>query len=318
MRVYRSLAEIPAGAFDGGSAVAIGKLDGVHLGHRALLDGIAEAAAERGLEPVVFTFENHPLSLLRPDICPVRLMSPQQRLDAIAEAGAATCVMVPFDEALAQMPAEQFIEQVLVDTLGARHLSLGSDFRFGHGGTGDAQLLARAGERFGFTVEIVGEVVDPELGRISTSRVRQAILQGDVATATRMLGRPPAVRGEVVHGDARGRDLGFPTANLGPGADGTPFEGLIPADGVYAGWAVVRGERHRAAISVGVNLTFDPAGDPRVEAHLLDFDGDLYGERMEVRFVERLRGMVAFSGVEALVERVHEDIREAGILLTGR
>jgi len=317
MRVYRSLDEIPEGAFETGTAVAVGKFDGVHLGHRALLDAIARASVERHLEPLVFTFENNPLSFLHPESCPDSIMSPEQRIDALAEAGASSCVMVPFDTELAAMPAEDFVEQVLLGRLRARYLALGKDFRFGHRGLGDASLLSELGERHGFAVALVDQVEDPELGRISSSQIREAILQGDVSTAARMLGRFPAVRGEVVRGDARGRELGFPTANLGAGRRGE-IEGLIPADGVYAGWAVVAGERYEAAVSVGVNLTFEPEGDPRVEAYLLDFTGDLYGQEIEIRFVERLRGMVAFSGVEALVERMHEDVRQARDILLGR
>ncbi|CAG7604427.1 bifunctional riboflavin kinase/FAD synthetase [Leucobacter soli] len=313
MRVYRSLDAIPADAFAGGTAVAIGKFDGVHLGHRALVRGIAEAAEQRGLEPVVFTFENNPLSLLRPDICPVPIMSTQQRIDALAGAGATTCVIVPFDEALAAVPAEEFMARILVDTLHARHLSFGRDFRFGHGGAGDAALLERSGERLGFTVEVLEQVEDPELGRVSSSRVREAILQGDVDVAARMMGGPVSVRSIVVHGDARGRELGFPTANLGD-----PIEGLVPAHGVYAGWAIVGGRQYEAAISVGVNLTFGADGPARVEANLLDFSGDIYGEEIEVRFAERLRGMVAFSGIDALIERIQEDVRQTRVILLGQ
>jgi len=314
MQVYRSLTDIPEGSFAEGTAIAIGKFDGVHRGHRALLDGIAAAAAQRGLEPLVFTFENNPLGYLRPDACPDPIMSPRQRIDALAAAGASSCLMVPFDAAIAEMPAGEFIERVLVEMLRVRYLCLGADFRFGRGGAGDAAMLARAGERFGFSVEVIGEVEDPgdpESGRVSSSRIREAILRGDVVAAGRMMGRPVSVRGEVVHGDARGRELGFPTANLGGG-----IEGLVPADGVYAGWAIVDGVRYGAAISVGVNLTFEPEGVPRVEAYLLDFSGDLYGKRIEVRFVERLRGMVAFAGVEALIERMHDDVRRTRELLS--
>lgn len=317
MRVLHSLEEISPEAFGGGTAVAIGKFDGVHLGHHALLADIAEVAEREGLEPLVFTFENNPLSLLRPGLCPLPIMSPQQRIEALADAGATVCVMVPFDEALAEVSAEEFIERVLVGLLHAKHLSVGKDFRFGHGGRGTAEMLVRSGERLGFTVRVVDEVEDPELGRVASSRIREAILQGDVVAARRMLSRPVTVRGEVVHGDARGRELGFPTANLGDGPTGA-IEGLIPADGVYAGWATVDGTRHPAAISVGVNLTFEPEGTPRVEANLLDFTGDLYGKRIEVGFVERLRGMVAFSGVDALVERMHEDVRRTREILSDR
>lgn len=310
---FFSLEQIPPDAFASGTAIAIGKFDGVHRGHRALLACVAEVAEREGLDPLVFTFANNPLSHLRPEICPPEIMSREQRLDALADAGAKACVMVPFDAALAAVPAEEFVERVLVDLLHVRHICVGTDFRFGHRGAGDVKLLVRMGERLGFSVDVIGNVEDEELGRVSSSRVREAILQGDVETAARMMDRPVAVRGEVVHGDARGRDLGFPTANLGG-----RIEGLVPADGVYAGWALVRGARYQAAISVGVNLTFHPGGEARVEAYLLDFEGDLYGERIEVQFAERLRGMVAFSGVQALVERIREDVRETRAVLIGR
>jgi len=310
MRVFDELAEIRSEVFAPGSAVAIGKFDGVHRGHRALLDRVAAISAERELEPVVFTFANNPLSFLRPDRCPQPIMSRDQRLDALEAAGVTACVIVPFDAELAAMPAEHFIEQVLVENLNVRHVCVGEDFRFGHRGAGDAALLAHMGKRLGFSVEVIGDVEDPDLGKVSSSRVREAILAGDVAVAGRMLTRPVTLRGEVVHGDARGREIGFPTANLGG-----EIEGLRPADGVYAGWAVVRGQRYRAAISVGANVTFEPEGEHRVEAHLIDFDGDLYGERIEVQFVERLRGMAAFESLDALLARMREDVRETVLLL---
>lgn len=313
MRVFEALEAIPSDAFARGSAIAIGKFDGVHLGHRALLSRVAEVAEERDLDPLVFTFTNNPLSLLRPELCPQQLMSPKQRLDALESEGVSACVMVPFDSELAEVSAEDFVERLLVGQLRMRHVCVGADFHFGRGGLGDAQLLVQMGKQLGFSVEVIGDVEDSELGRISSSRVRAAILQGDVASAARMLGRPVALRGEVVRGDARGRELGFPTANLGGG-----LEGLRPADGVYAGWALVGGRQHKAAISVGANVTFDPDGEPRVEAFLLDFDGDLYGEQLELRFVERLRGMVAFSSVEALISRMREDVRETNAILLGK
>ncbi len=312
MRLHESLESIPAGAFEGGTAVAIGKFDGVHLGHRALLSRIADVAEQRGLEPVVFTFANNPLSFLRPEACPQPIMSKRQRLEALEQAGVTACVIPPFDEALAMLPAEQFVEDVLVGRLHVRHLCVGADFRFGRAGAGDPDLLRRMGEEHGFEVEVIDFVEAEGLGRVSSSRVREAVLQGDVESAARMLDRPLAVRGEVVRGDARGRELGFPTANLGG-----ELEGLVPADGVYAGWAVVGGERYAAAVSVGANITFDPDGEPRVEAYLIDFSGDLYGRIVELRFVRRLRGMAAFASVEALVERMHEDVRETRLILAG-
>lgn len=315
MRLFDTLEAVAAADFGAGSAVAIGKFDGVHLGHRALLDRLEAVAAEHGLESVVFTFANNPLSHLRPEACPQPLMSRGQRLAAIEAAGVDTCVMVPFDEALASIPAEEYISRVLVGELNARHVIVGIDFRFGSGGAGDVALLRDRAAEHGYSVTVVDSVVDPELGRISSTRVREAIQRGDVVAAGRMLGREVSVVGDVVHGDARGRELGFPTANLGG-----EIEGLVPADGVYAGRAVIGGPGAApriAAISVGTNPTFTPDGQSRVEAYLLDFDGDLYGERIEVRFTARLRGMEAFAGIDALIERMHLDVAETRSLFAG-
>lgn len=315
MRVFDSLEAIEADEFAAGTVIAIGKFDGVHLGHHALLDRVATIAESRGLEPLVFTFANNPLSLLRPESCPDSIMSRRQRLQALEAAGVEACVMVPFDAELAEVAADEFVERVLVGQLRVRHVCVGADFRFGHGGKGDPALLETMGERLGFTVDISPDVEDPAVGKVSSSRVRAAILQGDVATAARMMGRFAALRGEVVHGDARGREIGFPTANLGG-----EVEGLRPADGVYAGWALVEGDptAREAAISVGANVTFDPEGEPRVEAFLLDYSGDLYGRAIELRFVERLRGMVAFESVDELLVRMREDIRETQTILLGK
>lgn len=310
---YEALSAIPEEAFAAGSAVAIGKFDGVHRGHRSLLAHVTEVAEERGLESIAFTFLNNPLSILNPFACPVQIMGAAQRLEALADTGVEVCVMLPFDAAFAHLSADEFVEQVLVQKLRTRHLCVGPDFRFGRGGLGDLPLLAELGNRHGFTLEIIPVVQDEELGRVSSSRIRDEILSGDVATAARMMDRPVEVRGEVVRGDARGRDLGFPTANLGG-----DLEGLAPAEGIYAGWVVHGTERHHAAISVGNNPTFTPDGAPRVEAHLLDFDGDLYGERIAVQFAERLRGNVTFSGVDELIEQMREDVHEARKVLLGR
>lgn len=313
MRVFESIEAIEATEFANGTAVAIGKFDGVHRGHRALLDRVRVIAEQQSLDSLVFTFANNPLSLLRPDLCPPAIMSRNQRVESIALSGVDACVMVPFDAELAEVSAEEFVESLLVAKLHVKHICVGADFRFGRGGLGTPELLVTMGQRLGFQVEIIENVEDPQLGRISSSRVREAILQGDVATASRMMDRPVSIRGTVVHGDARGRELGFPTANVGG-----EVEGLKPADGVYAGWAIVGGEAYKAAISVGANVTFDPAGEPRVEAYLLDFDSDIYGDQIEVRFVERLRGMVAFPNVEALLVRMREDVRETYTILLGK
>lgn len=310
MRVFQTIESISPDTFAGGTALAIGKFDGVHQGHRALLHRVAELALLHRLDPLVFTFTNHPLSLLSPEMCPVAIMSQQQRLEAFATENISACVMVPFDSQLAEMPAKEFAENLLVARLHVRYICVGADFRFGRGGLGTPEVLREMGRGLGFQVEIIENVEDPGVGRISSSRVREAILQGDVVTASRMMDRWVCVRGTVAHGDARGRELGFPTANLGG-----EIEGLRPADGVYAGWAVLGEKQYAAAISVGANVTFDPEGERRVEAHLIDFQGDLYGQQIEVRFVKRLRAMVAFSSVEALLVRMREDVSECRLIL---
>lgn len=303
MRVFESLAVIPNEGFVAGSAVAIGKFDGVHLGHQAILGRLLEAARAVGSQAVVFTFANNPLSYLRPDVCPLPLMSREQRLEALSAAGVENCVMVDFDATFAQIPAEEFVERVLVGQLHASHIIMGADFRFGHGGSGDADLLRSMSERFGFTVEVVSAVIDPEAGLVSSTRVREAILSGDAETASSMIGRPVAVRGEVVRGDARGRELGFPTANLGGS-----IEGLVPSDGVYAGFVRIDGTQHAAAISVGNNPTFTPDEQSRVEAFILDFDADIYGKTIEVLFTHRLRSMERFDSLDALIEQMDADV----------
>lgn len=310
MQVFESLDGIDPAEFSGGSCIAIGKFDGLHRGHQAILRRLGEESEGGALRTVVVTFRNNPLSFLRPEACPHPLMSPEQRLEAFEAAGIDVCVMVEFDAAFASIPAEEFVTDVLVGKLGARHVIMGADFRFGHRGAGDGALLTKLGAEYGFDAEIV-DWVDDVSGQVSSSRVREAMGRGDVETVARMFDRLPAVRGEVVHGDARGRDLGFPTANLGG-----RIEGLVPADGVYAGFATIRGVRRQAAISVGNNPTFTPDEQSRVEAFVLDFSGDLYGERIEVEFAKRLRGTERFESLEALVEQMHRDVAETRELLS--
>lgn len=310
MRVIETLEQILPEDFAAGSCIAIGKFDGLHLGHQSILELLRSVAREEGQQTVVFTFANNPLSYLNPERCPQPLMSREQRIEAFAAAGVDVCVMVEFDGDFAAIPATEFVEDILVGRLRARHIIMGSDFRFGHHGAGDGALLRELGARHGFTAEVVELVEDAAHEQVSSSAARDAVLSGDVEAATRMLGRAPVVRGEVVHGDARGRKLGFPTANLG----GT-VEGLVPADGVYAGWVTLAGERRVSAISVGNNPTFTPHEQSRVEAFILDFSGDLYGQRIEVHFAHRLRGTVRFDSLDELLVQMHADVVETRRLL---
>ncbi len=286
-----------------GSVVSIGKYDGVHIGHRAVLGAAVAKARELGLESIVVTFHRNPHEVIRPYSAPKRLLSLSTRLERLAETGLDTAVVLRFDEARAAESAEEFVRELLAAQLSARVVCVGSDFRFGHRGEGDVEVLRRLGEQHGFEVvelDLVGTATEP---RASSTRIRELILAGDVSGAAELLGAPPVVVGVVVHGESRGRELGFPTANLELGE----FD-VVPADGVYAGWATADGRRHPAAISVSDNPTFGDVADRRVEAHLLDADLDLYGHRIAVEFVERLRGIERFDGVEALIDAMRADV----------
>jgi len=305
--VFRDPTEVPAGF--GPSVVAIGKFDGVHSGHRAVIDRARVAAEDAGARVVAVTFDRNPLSLLRPELCPEPLCSVEQKLGLLASAGVDATLVLRFDAELAALEPRAFVEHVLLG-LGVVTVMVGDDFRFGRGGVGDPDLLATLGAEWGFTVDVVGDVQGGGR-RVSSTWVRDLLAAGDVEGAARLLGRPHAVQGEVVHGLKRGRELGYPTANLSPDA-----EGFIPADGVYAGWLVdldVDGTavttRYPAAISVGTNPTFDDVPTRQVEAYVLDqSDLDLYGHRVQIHFTHRIRGMVAFEGIEALIGQMDDDV----------
>jgi riboflavin kinase/FMN adenylyltransferase len=310
--VFRSPEEVPSDF--GPSAVAIGKFDGVHIGHRAVIDRLNEAAAASGSRSVVVTFDRNPLAILRPDRCPENVVTVDRKLELLSELGIDATLVLTFDEQLAARSADDFVADILVDALQVSTVLVGEDFRFGNRGAGTPALLRELGPRDGFTVEVVDDVYLPGSSRrVSSSWIRELLMEGDVAAASRVLGRNPDVRGEVVHGLKRGRELGFPTANLS-----TIVDAFVPADGVYAGWLVDHdtGIRHPSAISVGTNPTFDDVLVRQVEAHVLGETGlDLYGHDVTVEFVERLRGMVAFEGIEKLMEQMAADVTDAARVL---
>ncbi|WP_431280123.1 bifunctional riboflavin kinase/FAD synthetase [Leifsonia poae] len=310
MKIFRSLAEVPDGF--GPSAVTIGKFDGVHTGHRAVIARLCEVAAERGLVSTVITFDRNPLEVLAPEKCPVSLVSIEQKLDLLAGTGVEATLMVAFDRALASLDPEEFVRRILVDRLHAEAVLVGSDFRFGAKGAGDVDMLRMLGAQYGFTVYLIDDV-RPEHGRrVSSTWIRELLAAGEVGHAGELLGHVPTLRGIVVHGAKRGRELGFPTANLSPES-----EGLIPADGVYAGWLTDAGERYPAAISVGNNPTFEGVPQKQVEAYVLDRDLDLYDHHVEISFVERIRGMVAYAGIEPLKAQIADDVADARRILGG-
>jgi riboflavin kinase / FMN adenylyltransferase len=296
--------------------VTIGAYDGVHLGHRALLRDLSERARAEGLSTVVVTFDKHPASVVRPESAPRQLTDLDQKLDLLAACGIDRTLVVPFDADRANETAEDFVKEVLVDTLEARLVVVGEDFHFGHGRKGNVALLTELGKTYGFEVVGVGLTGDEaEQEAVSSTRIRTLVVAGDVEGAAKLLGRPHEVRGEVVHGDGRGGpELGFPTANLQ-----ISEEIALPADGIYAGWFTrPDGSRHQAAISVGRRPTFYAPGETSVlvEAYLLHFEGDLYGEASRVAFVGRLRDEMKFDSVDALITQMGRDVADAEALLT--
>ena len=308
----------PLAAPAAGSAVTIGAYDGVHLGHRALLAELRARAADNGLATVVVTFDRHPAAVVRPDSAPLLLCDLDQKLELLASAGVDRTVVVRFDEERANESAEEFVTRELVDGLDARLVVVGEDFHFGHGRKGNVALLTEMGSVAGFVVDGVGLSSEAGAGlgarAVSSTRIRTLVAQGDVEGAAALLGRPHQVRGPVVTGDRRGgAELGFPTANLD-----IPADICLPAPGIYAGWYQrPDGSRFRTAVSVGRRPTFYGAdGELLVEAFLLDFTGDLYGEPARLSFVHRLRDEMAFDSVDALVEQMGRDVERTRSLLT--
>jgi len=308
MIVFRDPSDVPDGF--GPSAVAIGKFDGVHAGHRAVIRRLKEIAAGSGVRAVAVTFDRNPLAVLRPDRCPENVVTVERKLELLGELELDATLLLTFDAELAARSAEDFVASILTGALHVSTVLVGRDFRFGRGGAGDPELLRELGPRYGFTVEVVDDVfLDGSDRRVSSTWIRELLMAGDVTAAARVLDRNVDVRGEVVHGLKRGRELGFPTANLSASVDS-----FVPADGVYAGWLVDHetGVRHPAAISVGTNPTFDDVLERQVEAHVLgETDLDLYGHDVTVEFVERLRGMVAFEGIEKLKTQMAADVADA-------
>lgn len=308
MIVFRSPEDVPSDF--GPSAVAIGKFDGVHAGHRVVIERLEKAAAATGSRAVAVTFDRNPLAVIRPDRCPENVVTVERKLELLGELGLDATLVLTFDEQLAARSAEDFVVDILVGALQVSTVLVGQDFRFGNRGAGTPELLREMGPLYGFSVEVVDDVYLPgSERRVSSSWIRELLMEGDVVSAATVLGRYPDVRGEVVHGLKRGRELGFPTANLS-----TIVDAFVPADGVYAGWLVDHdtGIRHPSAISVGTNPTFDDVLVRQVEAHVLGETGlDLYGHDVTVEFVDRLRGMVAFEGIDKLMAQMGADVTDA-------
>jgi riboflavin kinase / FMN adenylyltransferase len=297
---FDGVAMVPADL--GPTVVTVGMFDGVHRGHRALLDRVAGEADARGLPAAAVTFDRHPLAVLRPGAEPPLLTTLDRKVELLGEAGMEVVLVLEFTRELSEVDAEAFADEVLFDCLGARAIVVGENFRFGHKAAGD-QALLRSDERFETRVvallEVDGEVV-------SSSHIRGLVLGGAVEYADKLLGSPFTVAGEVVQGDQRGRTLGFPTANLVP-RDGY----VVPGHGVYACRAqTADGAVHVAATNVGVRPMFVTGRGELIEAFLVDFDGDLYGSQLRVEFLKRLRGEKRFESVDALVEQMGRDVED--------
>jgi riboflavin kinase/FMN adenylyltransferase len=295
-----------------GTVLTIGAYDGVHGGHRKVIAEVCRLAEERGLDSAVVTFDRHPASVVRPDSAPLLLTDLEQKLELLAATGVDQTLVVPFDEARAAETAEDFVTNVLVGCLKVKLIVVGEDFHFGFRRLGNVALLREMGQALGFTVMDLGLVgMDGEPARdheqVSSTFIRRALGRGDLDRANAMLGRPYEVRGTVIKGDQRGRTLGFPTANVR--VDGSI---LLPADGVYAGRVELpSGERRDAALSLGTRPHFFNDGDLLLEAHLIDFSGDLYGQEVNVSFEKNLRPQQKFENLEALVAQLEKDVVSA-------
>jgi len=309
VQIWRSLDDIPDGLDR--TTVVIGNFDGVHLGHRRVLSRARELADERGLLLVAVTFDPHPMAVLRPEHAPTMLSTIERRAELLGDIGVDAVLALPFDLSVAAWSPAEFVTRVLVDALQAAAVVVGANFRFGSRAAGDLQTLVEQGREHDFVAE--GIALDGGPMVWSSTYVRTCLAAGDVAGAAEALGHPYAVRGLVVQGDQRGRELGYPTANV-------PTDGLTaaPADGVYAGRLrrLDTGEVFPAAISVGTNPTFEGDRYRRIESYVLDrTDLELYGVEVEVSFVERLRGMASFDSVDALLVQMADDVRRARELL---
>ena len=304
-----SITGLTEAAHIGATAVTIGKFDGIHLGHQALIAELIAAASTHQLKTVLVTFDRHPDALLNPTKLKWPLIGPGQKAQLVEAAGLDAMLTLAFDEALAGQSATEFIQETIVDALKAKLVIVGEDFRFGAGGAGDVSLLHDLGQQLGFEVRVVPSATVNGV-KVSTSTIRDLLDQGNVVEAAKHLGRVHTTVGVIEHGLKIGRTIGFPTANMSRDA-----EGYLPLDGVYAGWLVADGVRYPAAHSVGINETFQAV--PRlVESHVLDRkDLDLYDKVVTLEYIDFIRPSAKFDGVESLVEEINRDLDKIRTIL---
>lgn len=315
MQRWHGLEAVPTGW--GHCVITIGVFDGIHRGHASIISDAVRIAAERGVPSALITFVPHPSEVVRPGSHPPVLTSIVRRAELVEQLGVDVFIALPFTLEFSRMAPDEFVHHALVERLHASAVVIGENFRFGHKAAGDVELLTRLGRTFGFSTRGVPLLTEGDTP-MSATYVRSCVQAGDMAAAARVLGRPHRLDGVVVRGDQRGRQLGFPTANL----RSDPWA-AVPADGVYAGRVVQLDEWGRSldtpplglsAISIGTNPTFDVHAR-RVEAHILDFDADIYGENIGVEFVDRLRGMVKFDGVDPLIAQMHADVAQTRVVM---
>jgi len=306
---WRGFESAPSGW--GRCVVTIGVFDGVHRGHQVIIGRAVEAARAAGLPSVVLTFDPHPSEVVRPGSHPPVLTSVRRKAELLEGLGVDVLCVLPFTIEFSRLGPDEFVHRVLVEHLHAAAVVVGDNFRFGHKAAGDLSVLRNLGGRFGFTTVGV-PIVGGDDGQLtySSTFIRSCIDAGDVAAAGRVLGRDHRLEGVVVRGDMRGRELGYPTANLESSG-----RAAVPADGIYAGRLIHRGRPRAAAISIGTNPTFE-GRERRVEAYVLDFDGDLYGEHVALEFVDRLRGTERFDDVGALISQMADDVERTRRLVS--
>lgn len=287
------------------TVLTLGVFDGLHLGHQRIMETVAERAAAVGAVPTAITFDPHPRAVLHPESAPPLLQTLDQRLANLEVLGIEQAIVVQFDESFAKQPAEDFITEIINDRLQAKEVHLGQDFAFGRGRGGNIELLKKMGGELGFTAEEVPEV-RLRGHRISSSKIRHLLNEGRVNLARRMLGRPYGVEGVIERGAQRGRTIGFPTANL------RPHNRVIPKFGVYATATLVDGTWRRSITNIGVRPTFENDAEPSIESFIFDFEGNLYGDVLRVRFLHRIRDERKFNGIDELRAQIERDTARAG------
>jgi len=298
VHVSRDIGQLPGATT--ARAVTIGKFDGVHRGHQAVIDRLRSVAD--GQEVTVVTFDRHPKELLQPETAPPPLVSVEQKIELLGDAGCDRVAVIPFTPAFAELDHDTFVRRILVEGLGASVVLVGGDFRYGRGGEGTLDSLRKSGHDHGFSVHVCDDVEESEGQRISSTTIRRLLTEGNVRKTSELLGRHHQVRSVVVQGHQRGRELGYPTANLA-----NPVEGFVPADGVYATWLIVDGERYPAATSIGTNPTFGDVDQRVIESHAIGGVLELYGRTVLVDFVNYIRPMNKFPSTDALAEQMDRD-----------